>query len=57
MLARASWTYEDRIAMQLIGVEGMHRLRQFGEYIVRDIDQVVDTVEADAFEPRLEPPR
>ncbi len=38
---------EDGVALQQVGIEGVHGLRQLGHHEVRHVDDVVDGVEAD----------
>ena len=40
-------TDKDRCAPQLVAIERMHRLRQFRHDEVRQVDDVVDRVQAD----------
>ena len=48
-------THEDGIARQLGCVVSVRRLGQLGHDEVADVDNIVDRVEAESFEPRLQP--
>ena len=42
-------------ALKLVRIEGVHRLGKLGHDVVRYVDDVVDRVQADRFEPVLQP--
>ena len=54
-LARLRRADEDRVALQQVRVERVHRLRQFGHDEVRHVDDVVDRVQPDRGQPVLQP--
>ena len=57
MLAGRGRADEDGVAVQQVGVEGVHGLRQLRHDEVRHVDDVVDGVQADGGEPVLQPER
>ena len=56
-LGGAGGADEDRAALQLIGVERVHGLGEFGHHEVRHIHHVVDGVETDCGQTLLHPQR
>ena len=55
--AGARGTNDNLIALELGGIEGVHGLRDFRQHVVGDVDDIVDGVQADGFEPLLQPLR
>ena len=46
---------DNLVALEFGGVEGVHGLRDFRQHVVRYVDNVIDRVQADGFEPLLQP--
>ena len=46
---------DDLAAVELVGVEGVHGLRDFRHHEVGHVDDVVDRVQADGFQAILQP--
>ena len=55
MLARFGGADEDGAALEQVGIEGVHGLRQLGHDVIGHVHDVVDGVQADGGEPALQP--